>query len=132
MGGRHQNFEDPMTRSLDISKTKFHLVRFFFTHPLVTCYSLLGTLLVTLLVTLLFNVLFILLAASYLLQALYIGRYYPSLAHCHKLNYFIAYERKLKCSSYKHLSFDVSVYSYIIILHVLFMILFHNISCMFN
>ena len=34
MGGRHQNFEDPMTWTQDIRKTKFHLVRFFFTHPL--------------------------------------------------------------------------------------------------
>jgi hypothetical protein len=34
MGGRHQNFEDPITWTQDIRKTKFHLVRFFLTHPL--------------------------------------------------------------------------------------------------
>ena len=34
MGDRHKNFEDPITWARDIRKTKFHLVRFFFTHPL--------------------------------------------------------------------------------------------------
>jgi hypothetical protein len=34
MGGRHTIFEDPITWTQDIRKTKFHLVRFFFTHPL--------------------------------------------------------------------------------------------------
>jgi hypothetical protein len=34
MGDRHKNFEDPITWTQGIRKTKFHLVRFFFTHPL--------------------------------------------------------------------------------------------------
>ena len=35
MRDRHEQFEDPMTWTQDIRKTKFNLVRFFFTHPLV-------------------------------------------------------------------------------------------------
>ena len=35
MGGRHQHFEDPITWTQDIRKTKFHLVSFFLTHPLL-------------------------------------------------------------------------------------------------
>ena len=36
MGDRHKNVEDPMTWTRDIRKTKFHLVSFFFTHPLIS------------------------------------------------------------------------------------------------
>jgi hypothetical protein len=35
MGGRHQHFEDPITKTRDIRKTKFLLVRVFLTHPLM-------------------------------------------------------------------------------------------------
>ena len=34
IGGKHQNFEDPITWSRDISKTKFDLLGVFLDHPL--------------------------------------------------------------------------------------------------
>ena len=34
MGGRHQHFEDPITWSRDITKTKFDLLGLFVEHPL--------------------------------------------------------------------------------------------------
>ena len=34
MGGRHQNFEDPITWTQDIRKTKCDLLGFFWDHPL--------------------------------------------------------------------------------------------------
>jgi hypothetical protein len=37
MGDRHKNFEDPITETRDIRKTKFDLLGFFVDHPLHVC-----------------------------------------------------------------------------------------------
>ena len=40
MGGRHQNYEDPITWARDIRKTKFDLLGFFWATLYITCYIL--------------------------------------------------------------------------------------------